>query len=56
MHMRPTAMPSLRPRSWTWDVIQINLGNGSSGSFSGYVLRAQSIEASVIAEDPLHID
>jgi phenylacetate-CoA ligase len=38
------------------DVIQINLGNGSSSSFSGYVLGAQSIEASVIAEDPLHID
>jgi phenylacetate-CoA ligase len=38
------------------DVIQINLGTGSSGSFSGYVLGAQTIEASVIAEDPLHID
>jgi phenylacetate-CoA ligase len=38
------------------DVIQINLGNGSSSSFSGYVLGAQTMEASVIAEDPLHID
>ena len=38
------------------DVIQINLGNGSSSSFSGYVLGAQTIEASVIAEDPFHID
>lgn len=38
------------------DVIQINLGNGSSSSFSGYVFGAQTIEASVIAEDPFHID
>ncbi len=38
------------------DVLQINLGNGSSSSFSGYVLGAQTIEASVIAEDPFHID
>ena len=38
------------------DVIQINLGDGSSSSFSGYVLGAQTIEASVIAEDPFHID
>ncbi|HNQ89082.1 MAG TPA: hypothetical protein PKM73_10745 [Verrucomicrobiota bacterium] len=38
------------------DVIQINLGNGASGSYSGYVLGAQTIEASVIAEDPFHID
>jgi len=38
------------------DVIQINLGNGSSGSFSGYALGAQTVEASVIAEDPFHID
>jgi len=38
------------------DVIQINLGNGSSGSFAGYALGAQTIEASVIAEDPFHVD
>ncbi len=38
------------------DVIQINLGNGSSGSFSGYTLGAQTVEASVIAEDPVHVD
>lgn len=38
------------------DVIQICLGNGSPGTFSGYTLGAQTIEASVIAEDPLHID
>ncbi|MCX8108629.1 MAG: phenylacetate--CoA ligase, partial [Verrucomicrobiae bacterium] len=38
------------------DVIQICLGNGSPGSFSGYALGAQTIEASIIAEDPLHID
>lgn len=38
------------------DVIQISLGNGTSGSYSGYVLGAQTIEASVIAEDPFHID
>jgi phenylacetate-CoA ligase len=38
------------------DVIQVSLGNGASSSFSGYVLGAQTIEASIIAEDPLHID
>lgn len=38
------------------DVIQINLGNGSAGSISGYTLGAQTVEASVIAEDPFHID
>jgi phenylacetate-CoA ligase len=38
------------------DVLQINLGTGSSSSFAGYVLGAQTIEASVIAEDPFHID
>lgn len=38
------------------DVVQINLGNGASSAFSGYVLGAQTIEASVIAEEPLHID
>lgn len=38
------------------DVIQINLGDSSAGSFSGYVLGAQTIEASVITEDPFHID
>lgn len=38
------------------DVIQVSLGYGAASSFSGYVLGAQTIEASIIAEDPLHID
>ncbi len=38
------------------DVIQISLGSRSSRSFSGYVLGAETIEASVIAEDPYHVD
>jgi phenylacetate-CoA ligase len=38
------------------DVIQIALGSTVNGGASGYVLGAECIEASVIAEDPLHID
>ncbi len=38
------------------DVIQIALGASLNGGASGYVLGAELIEASVIAEDPLHID
>ena len=38
------------------DVIQICLGSAAAGHAAGYVLGAQVIEASVIAEEPLHID
>jgi phenylacetate-CoA ligase len=38
------------------DVIQISLGGAVHAGASGYVLGAELIEASVIAEDPLHID
>ena len=38
------------------DVVQISLGSGAAGSAAGYVLGAQAIEASVIAEEPFHID
>jgi phenylacetate-CoA ligase len=38
------------------DVIQICLGSGVYPGASGYVLGAELIEASVIAEDPNHID
>ena len=38
------------------DVIQICLGSGISPAASGFVLGAELIEASVIAEDPLHVD
>jgi len=38
------------------DVIQISLGASTHPAASGYVLGAELIEASVIAEDPLHID
>jgi phenylacetate-CoA ligase len=38
------------------DVIQISLGGALSPAASGYVLGAELIEASVIAEDPLHVD
>ncbi len=38
------------------DVIQISLGGLSQSGASGYVLGAELIEASVIAEDPLHMD
>ncbi len=38
------------------DVIQICLGGGSYRGGAGYVLGAQLIEASVIAEEPFHID
>jgi phenylacetate-CoA ligase len=38
------------------DVIQISLGGLVHSSAAGYVLGAELIEASVIAEDPLHID
>jgi phenylacetate-CoA ligase len=38
------------------DVIQVSLGSRSSSAFSGYVLGAETIEASVIAEDPFHLD
>src|SRR5512136_566677 len=38
------------------DVIQICLGGGIYPGASGYVLGAELIEASVIAEDPFHVD
>ena len=38
------------------DVIQICLGRGIHEGASGYLLGAELIEASVIAEDPVHID
>ena len=38
------------------DVIQISLGGSVHPGSTGYVLGAELIEASVIAEDPLHID
>src|SRR5512136_2508311 len=38
------------------DVIQISVGSSVNAGASGYVLGAELIEASVIAEDPLHID
>jgi phenylacetate-CoA ligase len=38
------------------DVVQICLGGGVYAGASGYVLGAELIEASVIAEDPIHID
>ncbi len=38
------------------DVLQICLGAGLSKNASGFILGAQCIEASVIAEDPFHID
>jgi phenylacetate-CoA ligase len=38
------------------DVVQVSLGGGFYLGASGYVLGAELIEASVIAEDPLHLD
>ena len=38
------------------DVIQIGLGGSARSGASGYALGAELIEASVIAEDPRHID
>lgn len=38
------------------DVIQIGLGGGIYGGAAGYLFGAQVIEASLIAEDPTHID
>ena len=38
------------------DVIQISLGGSTHPVAAGYVLGAELLEASVIAEDPLHID
>jgi len=38
------------------DVVQICLGDGAYRGESGYVLGAEAIEASVIAEKPYHID
>ncbi|MBN2505143.1 MAG: hypothetical protein JXQ71_00470 [Verrucomicrobia bacterium] len=38
------------------DVVQICLGSGSALGASGYLLGAELIEASVIAEDPNHVD
>jgi phenylacetate-CoA ligase len=38
------------------DVIQICLGGGTYSAASGYALGAELIEASVIAEDPYHVD
>jgi phenylacetate-CoA ligase len=38
------------------DVLQVSLGRADGAAAAGYVLGAECIEASVIAEDPLHID
>jgi phenylacetate-CoA ligase len=38
------------------DVIQICLGSGADACASGFTLGAELIEASVIAEDPFHVD
>ena len=38
------------------DVVQICLGDGAYRGESGYILGAEAIEASVIAEKPYHID
>ncbi len=38
------------------DVVQVCLGGGVSRGASGYVLGAEHLEASVIAEEPFHID
>lgn len=38
------------------DVIQVCLGSGVYRGASGYVMGAETIEASVIAEEPFHID
>ena len=38
------------------DVVQICLGAGVYSGFSGYVLGAEVVESSVIAEEPFHID
>jgi phenylacetate-CoA ligase len=38
------------------DVIQICLGGGARQGSSGYVLGAETLGASVIAEDPFHVD
>jgi phenylacetate-CoA ligase len=38
------------------DVIQISLGSGVASGVAGYALGAELIEASVVAEEPFHID
>ena len=38
------------------DVIQVSLGGAGAGASGGYLLGAEVIEASVIADDPFHID
>lgn len=38
------------------DVLLVSLGRSANSSAAGYVLGAELLEASVIAEDPLHID
>lgn len=38
------------------DVIQVSLGRASDACAAGYVLGAELLEASVIAEDPIHMD
>jgi phenylacetate-CoA ligase len=38
------------------DVIQISLGRVGDACAAGYVLGAEQLEASVIAEDPIHMD
>jgi len=38
------------------DVVQVSLGRTADSSAAGYVLGAELLEASVIAEDPLHMD
>lgn len=38
------------------DVIQISLGSAADACAAGYVLGAELLEASIIAEDPIHMD
>ena len=38
------------------DVVQVSLGRAAGSTTAGYVLGAELLEASVIAEDPLHMD
>ena len=38
------------------DVLQVSLGRAADATAAGYVLGSELLEASVIAEDPLHMD
>ncbi len=38
------------------DVLQVSLGRAADSSVAGYVLGSELLEASVIAEDPIHMD